>query len=259
MPAIDYANELTRPSPDLIAHWKVISSDRGLTLEGNCPVCQDECRVPVIDVVVSGTAPAAAGDEPVAELTRQIICNCRMEHRPPTGVGGGCGRYWLGTLTRQDDGSYLLAPEPDLGLLPAAGSLNDAIAAQDQRIQSSAEKWLGAVTAIYGLFSLIGIATAKDALAGLGTWSKLAVAVVLVASLALAATALTAGYRAAYGWPRAVAIKDNKSLAEWYDDHRGYATRAVRQLRTAITCAFASLGGLVGVMVLVWFLPRGGK
>jgi hypothetical protein len=191
-------------------------------------------------------------------MTRQIICNCLVNHNQPEGVRGGCGRYWLGTLTRRDDGSYDLRVEEDRSLLPIAAVLNEALATQDKRVQGSAEKWLGAVTAIYGLFSLTGIATAKDALAGLNAGSKAVIAVALLIGLSAASYALVQGYRAAYGWPRAVSVENNEQLRAWYKESQDYAPTAVERLHRAIVFALVSLGGVVIVMLLVWFLPRQG-
>ncbi|MGH3737109.1 MAG: hypothetical protein ACRDT6_16065 [Micromonosporaceae bacterium] len=82
-----------------------------------------------------------------------------------------------------------------MSLLAPNRALDDALASQNTRVQGAAEKWLGAVTALYGLFSLTGIATAKDALAGIGTGAKVLIAIVLLAGLGAAGTALLLGYR----------------------------------------------------------------
>jgi hypothetical protein len=257
--AMTYKNEFAPATDGQVSHWELFfpSGARLPTLVGNCPTCHDECEIEITDVVVQGGAPSAVeDDEPIAELTRQIICNCRVNHEWPAGVRAGCGRYWLGTLTQQQDGSYRLTAEQDLRLLPAATALNDALATQDKRIQVAAEKWLGAVTAIYGLFSLTGVATAKDALTGLSTQSKWLVAIVLVMGLGAAATALVFGYRAAYGWPGPVKVDDKAALRDWYDRYRDFASDAARNLQVAVFFAFGSLAAVANVMLLVWFLPR---
>jgi hypothetical protein len=258
---IIYKNEFVPISDDQIASWKLYLSpgERLPTLVGNCPTCNDECEITLTDVVVQGGVQAGVEDDaPIAELTRQIICNCRTNHEWPTGVRAGCGRYWLATLRLEQDGSYRLTAEQDLHLLPAASALNDALATQDTRIQSAAEKWLGAVTAIYGLFSLTGVATANDALKGLSTPSKWLVAIALLLGLGAAATALVFGYRAAYGWPSAVKVDEKEALRDWYRQYRGFAENAARKLRIAIFFAFGSLAAIAMVMLLVWFLPRQG-
>jgi hypothetical protein len=259
--AITYANEFTAVTQSQIAHWQVFlpPGERLPTLVGNCPTCNDECNIRIAAVVIQGGAPAAAEEAPPQEITRQIICNCIINHQQPAGVPGGCGRYWLGTLTLQDDGSYALKAEEDRGLLPMATALNEALASQNKRVQGAAEKWLGAVTAIYGLFSLTGIATAKDALLGLSSRSKGLIAVVLGLGLASAALALVQGYLAAYGWPRAVSVMKNEELQDWYRRHEDYAGVAANHLRNAVVFAFVSLAAVTIVMILVWFLPRQAK
>ncbi|MFD0276222.1 hypothetical protein ACFVHB_20275 [Kitasatospora sp. NPDC127111] len=254
---LTYAVELIQPSNDKIAHWKapIGINDRLPTLIGDCPACNHGCEIPVADQVVQGGTPeSGTTQEPPQKIVWQVICNCRSIHQQPSGVKAGCGRYWLCALTKQD-GSYKVAVEEDLTLLPAASALNDALATEDVRVQKAAEKWLGAVTAIYGLFSLAGIATAKDALAGMEWWGKLAVGVALLAGLATAATALVFGYRAAYGWPRLVRV-NGVNLREWHKSRRNYAEKAADDLNKALTFAFISLAAIAAVMLLVWFLPR---
>jgi hypothetical protein len=256
---IPYRIEFAPPSEEQVAKWTTLQppGERLPTLRGGCPTCGDECQVEVFDVVaVGGARSAVEADEPVVELTRQIICNCRINHGWPDGVRAGCGRYWLGTLTRQADGSYRLSAEQDLTLLPAATALTDEQASQGKRIQGAAEKWLGAVTAIYGLFSLTGVAVAKDSLDGLSTGSKWLVAVVLLLGLAAAATALVFGYQAAYGWPHPVTVDDKPALRQWYQKYQNNAPVAAKQLQMAVFAAFGSLAAVSGVMLLIWFLPR---
>jgi hypothetical protein len=252
-----YADELVPARQDQIDRWRVIVTPdaRTPTLIGDCPVCGHRCETTVSEVVVKGGAPSAAGSASPPQMTRQIVCNCRIDHDPTTGAVG-CGRYWLVTLRLQADGTYRLTAESDLRLLPAAEALRAAVAAQDKRIQAAAEKWVVAVSAIVGLFSLTGIATAKDALTGLRSELKWLVAGALVTALGLAASALVSGYHAAYGWPATVDVSDNAKLLAWHDDYRRYAQRAASGLRTAVVFAFAALGALIAVMLLVWFLPR---
>ncbi len=253
-----YVREFTEVSDDQVAGWRVLvpEGERLPTLIGNCPTCTHRCEVPIADEVVQGGTPAIAEGARTPVFTRVITCNCLSDHQPPTGVRAGCGRFWLATVTLAEDGSYRVAVERNLQLLPAAAALNEAVAGQDKRIQAAAEKWLGAVTAIYGLFSLTGLATAKDALAGLSTASKWIVVVVFVAGLAAAGLALFNGYSAAYQWPRTVEVDDNEKLLAWYRSYRGYAHTAAAHLQKAIVFAFGSLAAVTAVAMLMWFLPR---
>jgi hypothetical protein len=255
---IVYANEFTAVGDDQIVGWNVIlpAGERLPTLVGDCPTCKHRCQVPVTDEIIQGGVPAAAEGTPPQVITRLITCNCPKDHKQPAGVRTGCGRYWLGTVTRADDGSYRLSAEGNLFLMPAAAALNDALAAQDKRVQSAAEKWIGAVTAIYSLFSVIGIATGQDALSGLSTAHKWLVAVAVLAGLATAGAAVIFGYLAAYGWPRVVGVENNEKLQMWYKSYRSYATIAARRLQKAVYLALGSLAAISIVMLLVWFLPR---
>lgn len=254
---IAYADEFVQPTDDQVASWRVLVP-RGAqlpTLIGSCPACSHECEAEVFDVVVQGGIPASAERASIEIMTRQIICNCRRNHQQPLGIPG-CGRYWLATLSLKSDGSYNLSVQKDARLLSSAAALNKALATQNERIQRAAEKWIGAVAAIYGLFSLTGIATAQKALSGLSVASESLVAGVLVVGLVCAGFALIAGYVAAYGWPKAVTVRSDNELQEWYSSFRGYAATAARRLQWAVFSAFGSLGALAVVMLLLWFLPR---
>ena len=255
---IIYSHLLAEPSDEDVASWRVVplSDEPFPTLLGNCPVCRDQWEYSVSGEVVQGGILSEADDGPPPVMTRLVECNCNSDHHRPEGVRAGCGRYWLVTLTLDKTGNYRLSAERNLALLSAAETLNRALTTQDSRIQAAAEKWIGAVTAIYGLFALTGIATAKGALSGLNFGSKVAVAVVLVAGIAAAVSALAFGYRAAYGWPRTVAVDDNRKLQAWYKEYRGYSAAAARHLRLAVYLATVSLGAVTVVMILVWFLPR---
>jgi hypothetical protein len=49
-------------------------------------MCGDECEIEVSDVAPAAGAPSAGiADIPVAEMTREIICNCRVNHEWPAG------------------------------------------------------------------------------------------------------------------------------------------------------------------------------
>jgi hypothetical protein len=255
---IVYDNEFTTVGDDQIVGWNVFLpvGDRLPTLIGDCPTCKHRCQVPVADEIIQGGVPAAAERTPPQVLTRLITCNCPKDHMQPTGVRAGCGRYWLGTLHRAEDGSYRLSAERNLLLMPAAAALNDALAAQDKRVQSAAEKWIGGVTAIYSLFSVIGIATGQDVLSGLSIGYKWLVAVVVLAGLVTAGSAVIFGYLAAYGWPHVVGVDNNDKLQKWYKSYRSYAVIAARRLQKAVYLALSSLAAISIVMLLVWFLPR---
>lgn len=254
---IEYVDEFIQPTDDQVASWSVlVDEESGLpALTGDCPCCGHESGAQVTAVVVIGGTLSSGKREPAETMTRQIICNCHKRHKQPPGTPG-CGRYWLAVLSLRDDQSYELAVQKDVRLLSSSAALNEMLATQNERIQRTAEKWIGAVTAIYGLFTLTGIATAQKALSGMSVASEALVAATLVASLACAGLALVTGYTAAYGWPKAMMVRNDKQLQAWHAEFLSYAETAARQLRRAVFLSFSSLGALVIVMLLVWFLPR---
>ncbi|WP_405523476.1 hypothetical protein OG426_09670 [Streptomyces canus] len=254
---ITYDNEFIQVEDRDIAGWRVDMSEgkRLPTLAGNCPFCQHSCTYPVAEEVLQGGTPSAGNTNRPPQLTRLIICNCRSGHNRPGGIALGCGRCWLVLLTKSG-ASYDLSVQRDLGMLPAAEALVDAQATQNARVHGAAEKWIGGISAIYSLFSLAGVATAKNALDGLSSGQRWLVAAAMLSGVTAAGTALVLGYRAAYGWVRMVAIGDDENLRQWHTNEGDYAVRAARQLSWAIYAAFGSLAAITIMMMLVWFLPR---
>lgn len=255
-PDVVYASALNQPSNTQLADWHVEppTPTRPLTLVGPCPTCHDRCEQPVPDSAIAGGIPAGVSRPTAINRPVYVECSCLQQHRQPAGVIG-CGRYWLGRVTFESD-KYRLAAEENLALLPATAAAREAATTQDKRIQGAAEKWLVAVTTIYGLFSLTGVATAKDALSGLSAASKWVIAVALLGGLATAGLALLSGYAAAYGWPHTVPLTSDEELTKWYVECSNYAKTAVARLRKAIILSFCSLGVVTLVMLLTWFLPR---
>lgn len=170
-------------------------------------------------------------------------------------VASGCGRWWLATVTGRGPDDYTLSPAADDSLLAEATALNDAVAKQDTAVQSSAEKWLAGITALYGLFGLTGVAVGKDSVSQLSTGGKLGVAGAGLAGLTLAALAVVAGYKAAYGWPVVTRILDDEQLKEWARKRDQYSRTAAGLLQRAVLFAVLSLGALVVATALIWFLP----
>jgi hypothetical protein len=253
-----YVNEYLPVTPEQIGHWErhPRDGDRLPTLVGKCPKCQHRNEVRLPDTVMAGSVPAGASAAPPPVATRQVICTCNQGHDQPDGIIGGCGRFWLAKLTLRADGSYELTVADDLGMLPAAAALNAAVAGQDKAVQTSAEKWTGAIAALYGLFAFSGIVTAKDALLGLSPAGKGYVGAALVVAIAAGAFALVHAYRAAFGWPYPMDVSDDEKLAAWFDRRRAYAADAAGKLRRAVRAALISLAALTVMAMLAWFLPR---
>ena len=257
--SITYGNEFVQPDYGKIAHWSVLSP-RGArlpTLLGNCPTCNHECEVDITGIVVQGGTLAGAEEAGPPALTRQIVCNCRADHQQLVGVRGGCGRYWLAELSHQKDGTYHLGVQRNMHLLPTAVVRNDASLARDKQIKDTAERWIGVITGIYGLFFLAGIATAGNTISDLIIMSKSVVgAVLLLVALTSAGPTLFTGYLAAYSWPRLTQLENNADLVNWYSDHRHFSTIAAKRLKTNSAPYVRFTRYSSGGDVAIWFLPR---
>lgn len=251
-----YAHERFEITDADVAGWTV--SPKGETpksASGVCPKCHHQCIVPIRTRVAVGTVAAAATSLKPKQLDRQFICSCNMDHNRPADVDAGCGRWWLVTLEQQDNGEYRVCAAKDDSMLDAAKELHRAQGAEDVQVRTRAEKWLAGITALFGLFGLTGIAVGKDAVSTLDTGGKIAVATAVGVSVALAATAVTFGYRAAYGWPTLVDVGDRDQLQQWKKDRDQQAQVATRQLKVAIEAALGALGALVIAVGFIWLWP----
>ncbi|WP_431931444.1 hypothetical protein [Nonomuraea jabiensis] len=145
----------------------------------------------------------------------------------------------------------------DLGMLPAASALADSLETQDARVQKTAEKWLGGITALFGLFSLTGVATGKDALLGLSQGHRWLVATFMLTAVGTAVYAIVMGYLAAYDWVRLIRLDQNDGqLIRFEQNKSGYAARTAGRLQHAVYAALGALSAITVMMLLVWFLPR---
>jgi hypothetical protein len=206
-----------------------------------------------------GGAPASlnAEDAAIEAIPREVLCNCEGAHNGrPDDVLAGCGRFWMGMVRRRADGSWWVEPLTDVTLYPALRMLAEDERTQDVRVRSAAEKWIGAVTGLCALFSLAGLATAKDAVAGIDTWGRVIVALLYAAALGCAAVALLTGYTAAYGW---LTYRDTMSIEQvraYYKERREGPQSAAKRLNRAVILACVTLGLLSTIVLLLWFLPR---
>jgi hypothetical protein len=252
---LKYQDERVEVDEALLRPWTVhLVNGLPNSAEGRCPKCSDHCIIRIPIEVVS-TRALSAGGEPPHRLTRQFVCNCTGSHDRPSAVTSGCGRWWLATVTGRGTDGYVLTPPSDDTLLPAAVALNDAVTKQDTAVQSSAEKWLAGITALYGLFGLTGVAVGKDSVSQLSTGGKLAVAAAGLVGLSLAALAVLNGYKAAYGWPVVTRLLEDDALKEWKRRRDEYSRTAAEVLHKAVLCAVLSLSALVVATALIWFLP----
>ncbi|WP_152186836.1 hypothetical protein [Segeticoccus rhizosphaerae] len=253
----DYSSELLRPAVAEFTGWRVAVNAAGTTTSGPCPRCSHLCLIQIQERVLQGGAPASLDADIVIEaIPRRFTCNCEDDHQGrPDQVFAGCGASWMVSIVHHASG-WALEPFEDETLFPALTALASDQKTQDLRIRAAAEKWLGAITALLGLFSIAGVVTAKDTMTGLAGGGKVIVASVFVLALLAAASSVLEGYRAAYSWPADVDVRDEAQIREWYEKRRLFAGKAAKQLRRAIILSVATVLLLAVAMMLLWFLPR---
>lgn len=122
-------------------------------------------------------------------------------------------------------------------------------------VRSSVEKWLPAVTALYGLFGLSSLVVGKDTLAKVPVEGRAAVAIIVVIGLILTGLAIWFGYRAAYGWLKVHDVSDDARLQEWYRERRGAIKNAPGRLAWALSFASAAVAVLLLAIGVLWFWP----
>jgi hypothetical protein len=254
-----YQVEQVFPASAELTEWRIDHEDDVLRLAGDCLECHDWCVTEIQPRLLLGGAPASVNDRTLEEIPRAVVCNCERAHegRPGT-VLAGCGRFWMVMVREHSDQTWSVAPLTDESLFSALRMLAEDERTQESRIRGASEKWVGAVAAIYGLFSIAGVVAAKDALAGIVTVGRLTIALLYVAALATAAVALLSGYVAAYGWPTEIGTMTVEDVRKYRERRRQGLRNAARRLRRSVFLACATLL-LLSVMVMVlWLLPRAG-
>jgi hypothetical protein len=254
--AIEYASEPVTVNAAQLASWHGSASREALSVDGPCPVCGHEApnEIPRQFSALETTAPA-----PVSMLTVNVICTCHEDHPGrPEAVLTGCGRHWLVDAMIAPDGAVTLAPPPappDPTLEAAAQALREAGPRQLTDIRSAAEKWIGGVTALFSVFGLAGVITARSMVTNVPTGWQVGIAITAVISVALAGWAIYMIYRAAYGWPVTYAINNNDELLRWYDARQAAPRVQAGYLKDGVRAASAALAVLVVTVGLLWFAP----
>ncbi|MGO8888582.1 MAG: hypothetical protein ACLP8X_36705 [Streptosporangiaceae bacterium] len=219
---------------------------------GSCRRCLHDTQYP-IDLEPVAVSRMAQGPTVSLDVTRMFRCRCAMSHakRPPK-VYTGCGAYWFAQVTG-DPGHYTLNPAP-AQFIPGAIAVDEAKEAQAGLVQQTAEKWLGAITALLALFSVGGAALTVTSVAALNTGWKLVVATAAVLAVAFGAVAIYYGYRAAYGWLTMAPTATDADASALADRTRGIPER-VRAFQQSIPAAGISLTLAVVALMVIWFAP----
>ncbi|MEH0661012.1 hypothetical protein QA860_25425 [Streptomyces stelliscabiei] len=259
---VPYRHRQYTVTDDELAGWKPHRAkvdQKILGVEGLCPNCGHFTQLSVDRSVVargqSGGRPALA---PTERMTR--ICDCACSEKHVSARAGepvrGCGSWWLVTMPLDPNVTPPVRAATDASLLPALRAMQEVTETEVSRLRSSAEKWIAAVTALIGLFGLVGVIVGKDAFKGLNTDARVVTGIFSVLAIAAAAGALVSAYKAAYGWPVEVDLGNDHLLKGWFEDRRGRLEKAAGQLRSGVICALCSLGALVVAVGCIWFWPR---
>lgn len=230
-------------------------------IRGLCPRCGDQITHPVVTqhveqrMVKQLPLPGAA-----KRLTIVCTCGCDQEHQdstPQQVLHPGCGAWWLAVIVLEpEDNEQPVRAASDDSLLLAAQAAQTLTDTEETVLRSAAEKWIGAVTALIGLFGLAGVLVGKDAFVGLPDTARVVAGAAGALAVIAAGTAVVFSYKAAYGWPTTVDLDDDVHLADWYSRRRGNLTTTGSRLRNGVFWAMASLAMLSVVAGCVLFWPH---
>lgn len=240
----------------LDANQRVITTQPSgdLAADGYCGRCHDQTWYP-IDLEPVATA-AIAGPRVSLEVTRMFRCRCARGHDGrPGNVASGCGAYWFARVSGAP-GGYTLSPAPP-EFVAGAQAVDQARKEEAGLVQRTAEKWLGAITALLALFSVGGAALTANSVAKLNTAGRLFAAVAAVLAVLSGAIAVIYGYRAAYGWLALAPTGTESDARALASPARGIQDR-VEAFRLSIPAAGISLGLAVVALLVIWFAPVAG-
>lgn len=247
-----------------LAGWSVVESDDViLSIKGKCPSCGHDTTQSVqshlLDELAKGAAGANVSLPPTERMTRVCECACGQNHpdpKDPHQMWPCCGRWWLATIRITSVGrDQRVMAAADESLLGAAQAARQVAADEETRLRSSAEKWIGAITALIGLFGLSGVLTGANAFANLPGIARLIAGIAAGAAFLAGGRAIVLSYRAAYGWPVDVDVSTDAKLQAWYTQRRNRLTVAVSDFKTAVYFAAAAAVFLAVAVGCIWFWP----
>lgn len=248
-----------------LADWRVFPPDDTtiVAVAGECPTCHHETRQEVQSRVLVQMARGVVVQNPELppseRMTRVCECACEQAHpdpKDPTKTWPTCGRWWLVAIRLDPDGpgQRVLAARDD-SLLGAAQLAQKAAAEQETKLRSSAEKWIGAITALIGLFGLSGVLTGANALSSLPLAPRLVAGLAAAVAFIAGGKAIVLSYRAAYGWPVEVDLSTDEKLRDWYDARRARLVTAAAEFKNGVYFAATSAVALAVAVGFIWFWP----
>jgi hypothetical protein len=254
---VEYSETLIDADADwLSANQHVVQVDpsRDLVTTGTCRRCDHDTTYPID---LEPVAISAAYEHPISlDVTRMFRCRCNKPHdkRPPH-VYTGCGAFWFARVTSDPGkpGHYVLSPAP-AQFIAGAIAVDEARKAEAGLLRQTAEKWLGAITALLALFSVGGSALTVTSVAALTTPWKLAAAIAAALAVAFGAIAIYLGYRAAFGWLTMASTTTEADALALADPRRRIKER-VEAFRRSAPSAGISLGLAVVALMVIWFAP----
>jgi hypothetical protein len=253
---ITYATERITVNSAQLVHWNGSASADAISLEGPCPECGD-ATANEIPRRISDLASRTDQQQPPL-LTIEIACACTGEHPGrPSGLTSGCGRSWLAMAAISSNGTVTLAPGPstDPQVAAAAQALRAAGPKQLADIRAAAEKWIGGLTTLFGLFGLAGLVTSRSTLTSLATGWQAIIAIGVVVAAGLAGVAIYRIYRAAYGWPMTRPVSNDRELLAWYAAQEAAPRVQASCLRDGVRAAGGALVALIITAGLLLLAP----
>lgn len=255
--AIGYAPERITVNSAQLAPWHGSASADDISLGGPCPECG---HASANEIPRGFSSMARTAVQQAQAVTTEITCACTEEHpgRPST-VTTGCGRSWLAMAAIAANGSVTLAPTPpsvDPQVAAAAQALQAEGPKQLADIRTAAEKWMGGVTTVFGLFGLAGLITSRSTLSSLATAWKVVIAIGVVVAAVLAGVAIYRIYRAAYGWPVTRPVNNDKELLAWYTAQEAAPRVQAGYLRDGVRTAGGALAALIITAGLLLLAPE---
>jgi hypothetical protein len=255
--AIEYAAGPVTADAAQLAPWHGQASADVLTLDGPCPACEHptENQIPR-----RFSALERVGRPTPQPLSIQLSCRCTEDHPGrPAEVSSGCGRTWFAVAVIADDGAVTLAPpsaSADPTLEAAARALIEAGPQQLADVRNAAEKWIGGVTALFGIFGVAGVVSARSTLTDLAAGWQAVIAIATAGAVGLAGLAVYWIYRAAYGWPVTYPINNDEELLAWYASRQSAPRAQAGFMKDGVRAAGAALVMLVITVGLLWFAPQ---
>jgi len=266
--SISYALGPVSADAAQLGQWHGTATDENLLIGGPCPMCgHDAPQLVPLKVTALEAYAVQAGSRTLAVT---LTCTCSAEHAGQPGTrNAGCGRSWQ-AVAIVEAGLVTLgpveAPGP-AGITPAEAAREAAIALATRAVQEAAtsqlatvadaaQKWIAGVTAIFGLFTLAGVTLTRTTVTALTTPWQVAVALLGLASVALAGCSVYLMYRAAYGWPVTVDVGNAGSLLAWYDDQQKQPARRAGRMRMGVHLAAGSLAAVLATAGVLWFGPQ---